>query len=67
MAKNKLPIAKASVETTETKAAEDREMKYRSEDALRDIERAEAHKRDKVLMKSVKQLAKSKIKCLSKL
>jgi len=65
MAKAKLPIAKASVEPVEVDNAE--RMRYRAEDALRDIERAEAHRKDKALMKSVKTLAKEKVKCLSKI
>lgn len=44
-----------------------RERKWKAEDALRDLERAEEHKRDKALMKDVKTLAKDKIKCLDKL
>lgn len=42
-----------------------RERKWKAEDALRDIERAEGHKRDKALMKDVKNCAKEKIKSLS--
>ncbi len=38
--------------------------KWRAEDALRDIERAEKHKRDASLMKDVKQLAQEKVKSL---
>lgn len=45
----------------------DREMKYRAEDALRDIERAETHRRDGELMKHVKKLAKDKVKSLDKI
>lgn len=41
--------------------------RYRAEDALRDIERAEGHKRDKSLMKDVKSLAKEKVKSLNKI
>lgn len=46
------------------KSYEDRERKYKAEDALRDIERAEGHRRDKNLMKDVKSLAKEKVKSL---
>lgn len=60
----KLPIAKASVEPIEDK---DSEKAYRTEEALRDLERAEKHRGDKELMKSVKQLAKAKMKHLGKL
>ena len=38
--------------------------KWRAEDALRDIERAEKHKRDKALMADVKALARDKVKSL---
>ena len=50
-------------------SAEDKERqrKYRAEDALRDIERAEAHKADKSLMKDVKCLAKEKMDAMKKL
>jgi hypothetical protein len=41
---------------------EERERKYRAERALEDIERAEKHKRDKGLMKDVKQCANEKLK-----
>lgn len=42
------------------------EKRWRAEDALRDIERAEGHKRDSELMKHVKQIAKEKMTNLSK-
>ncbi len=45
----------------------DRERKYKAEDALRDLERAEGHKRDKSLMSDVKKLAKDKIKSIQKI
>ncbi len=80
MAKNKLPVqdkpVKVHVVSNSTtsnaspmKAAESaeyeaKERKWRAEDALRDIQKAEEHKRDKALMKEVKTLAKEKIKCL---
>ena len=67
MAKKSLPIAKAAVPAMPTEADKDREMKWRAEDALRDIERAEAHKRDKDLMRHVKKHAKEKIKSMSKI
>jgi hypothetical protein len=44
------------------KGYEARERKYRAEDALRDIERAEKHRSDKSLMKDVKECAKEKMK-----
>ena len=40
---------------------------WRAEDALRDIERAEKHKRDKSLMADVKKLAQDKVKSLKDL
>jgi hypothetical protein len=43
------------------------DKKWRAEDALRDIERAEAHKRDKALMADVKELAQAKVKALKDL
>jgi predicted metal-dependent hydrolase len=46
---------------------EARERKWKAEDALKDIERAEAHKRDKGLMKDVKACAKEKMKAYGKL
>ncbi len=75
MAKNKLPTDKKPIPVTVVsnsttsnanpmKQDVDRERKWRAEDALRDIQRAEEHKRDKALMKEVKTLAKEKIKCL---
>lgn len=68
MAKKTLPVAKASVEPMmPTPADKDREMTYRAEEALRDIERAKKHETNKPLMKRVKQMAKEKIKCLGKI
>lgn len=67
MAKKTLPIAKASVPAMPTAVDKEREMKRRAEDALRDIERAEGHKKDKELMKHVKKHAKEKIKSMSKI
>jgi hypothetical protein len=78
MAKSKLPVATSSAsakavpvkivrdEPMETAKDESRERKWRAEDALRDIERAEQHKRDKMLMGDVKKLAKEKVKSLNK-
>ena len=50
-----------------SKDNEARERKWRAEDALRDIERAEKHKSDKALMKDVKLCAKEKMKAYGKL
>lgn len=49
------------------KSYEARERKYRAEDALRDLERAEGHKRDKALMADVKKLAREKADSLKKI
>lgn len=49
------------------KSYEASERKYRAEDALRDIERAEKHKRDAGLMSDVKALAKDKVASLKKI
>lgn len=38
--------------------------KWRAQDALRDLERAAEHKRDKALMADVKKLAADKVKSL---
>ena len=76
-AKNKLPVAtdkpvpvavvSTGLSSKPTKEDKDREMKYRAEDALRDIERAEGHKKDGELMGHVKKLAKEKIGSLKKI
>ncbi len=66
MAKKGLPTTASIAEPRETKAHEAEERKWRAEDALRDIERAEKHKADKSLMKDVKACAKEKMKALSK-
>lgn len=42
------------------------DMRWRAEDALRTISRAEEHKRDKHLMRHVKKLAKSHVKAVCK-
>jgi hypothetical protein len=79
MAKSKLPVATSSASAKavpvkivhdspmETAKDESRERKWRAEDALKDIERAEGHKRDKALMKDVKACAKEKMKAYGKL
>lgn len=41
------------------------ERKYRAEEALRTITRAEEHKRDRVLMKDVKACAREQAKTLN--
>ena len=52
--------------TANNKDYEAKEKRYRAEEALRDIERAERHKRDKELMKHVKSVAKEKIATMNK-
>lgn len=63
MAKNKLPV----VENAVAVSAPDNERKYKAQDALQCIERAEEYKRDRSLMKDVKGLARMKIKALGKI
>lgn len=62
--KNKLPVAMPSAGAT-AMAADD--MKYRAQDALQTIKRAEEYKSDKILMKHVKACAKQEMKALKKL
>lgn len=54
-------------ETGESSKDEARERKWKAEDALRDIQRAEQHKRDKSLMSDVKKLAKEQVNSLKKI
>ncbi len=76
--KSKLPVeplkaSKGAVpvkivgEATESPKDEARERKWKAEDALRDIQRAEQHKRDKALMADVKKLAKEQVSSLKKI
>ncbi len=62
---NKLPIASASVMPTMANAAQE-DMKYKAEDALRDIQRAETHRRDAKLMEHVKKLGREKMEALKR-
>lgn len=64
--KNPLPVA-MPVQSPKVESAADEARKWKTEDALRDIERAEAHKRDKSLMRDVKKLAKEKMNNLNKI
>lgn len=73
MAKKRLPIAKTSnVEVAapspykRTKEDEARERRYRAEDGLRAIQRAEEIKSDKKLMADVKALAQEQVSNLKK-
>lgn len=69
----KLPVATGNVpegpkDVMKVSPSQEKEMRrYRAEDALRDLERAEAHKRDSALMKDVKAMAKDKLNSLKKL
>ena len=63
-----LPVESLPINKPETTSRDDaRERKYRAEEALRDIERAEGHRRDKDLMRDVKACAKEKKKTYDKL
>lgn len=68
--KQKLPIAKStsSIPTPykPTKEDEARERRYRAEDGLRAIQRAEEVKADKNLMKDIKALANEQVNNLKK-
>ena len=68
---NKLPTSKAPipvkiVHDTPKAVSSNDDMKWRAEDAMRDLERAERHKGDPVLMKAVGSLAKEKMDSLKK-
>lgn len=68
--KNKLPIAKGSVAPSAPSMAPgtvNDDMKWKAEEALRTIERAEAHKSDPALMKHVKVLAGDKMLAMQKI
>lgn len=64
--KSSLPVATAEV-ARPSKESEARERRYRAEDALRALERAEECKRDSGLMKDVKKLAAEKMQALKKI
>lgn len=65
MAKNKLPTTDSPVVST-PREDDERERKYKAEDSLRTLERAEEIKKDRALMKDVKKVAKERIKNASK-
>lgn len=76
MAKSKLPVNKLPTNTVAadrpsshkpSKQELDRERRWKAEDAMRDLERAEAHKKDKALMSDVKQCAAEKIDSLKRI
>lgn len=69
--KSKLPVeslgcSPAKVSASESKEHEARERKYRAEDALRTMQRADEIKRDSGLMKDMKALAKEQMNSLKK-
>lgn len=75
-AKGKIPINKlakaiASVATTESDypspIKDNDNRKWKAQDALRDIQRAEEHRKDKSLMSDVKRLAKEQMTNLKKI
>lgn len=63
--KNALPIATA--DPVPSGKMKEQERRWRAEDALRSINRAEEFKQDKSLMKDVKALAKEQMASLSKI
>lgn len=65
MAKNKLPTTDSSVVST-PREDDERERKYKAEDALHTLQRSEEIRKDKSLMKDVKKVAKERIKNASK-
>ncbi len=67
MTKKTLPVADMNKPSIPTKEDKECEMKWKAEDALRDIERAEMHKKDKELMRHVKKHAKEKMKAMNKI
>lgn len=66
----KLPVASASVPecmpSKPTSAQKEQERRWKAEDALRSIQRAEEVKRDKDLMKDVRELATEQVNNLKK-
>jgi hypothetical protein len=64
--KNKLPVAQPEV-AVPSKDAKAQERRWRAEEALRCIDRAENFKQDKGLMKDVKALAKEQMSSLQKI
>lgn len=75
MAKSKLPVEKLKASKSkpiQVKIVHDSpevaksDRNWRAEDALRDIKRAEAHKRDAALMADVKKLAQDEVASLKK-
>ena len=69
LAKNKLPTSKepVAVKIVNDAPKVNDDIKWRAQDAMRDLERAEQHKRDPELMKHVKKAAKEKMDSLKKI
>ena len=65
--KKPIPVKIVSDSPMESKGYEERERKYRAEDALRTIKEYNKITSDKTLMKDVKQMAKSQMNDLKKL
>ena len=68
--KPKLPVAMPSTGISmckPTRADVEREKRYRAEDALRSIQRADEVRKDKDLMRDVKQYVREQNKIVSKL
>lgn len=70
MAKNRLakltnrPVSTMAEAPRASKEQMEHERRYRAEEALRTITRAEEHKRDRALMKDVKSCAREQAKTL---
>jgi len=65
--KKPIPVKIVHDKVEASPAHSDNEMKWKAQDALRDIQRAEKHKSDAKLMKHVKQLAKEDMKALKRI
>jgi len=67
-----LPVEKPAsnmavgVSSRMSKEDEDRERRWKAESALETIQRAEQHKKDKMLMRDVKAMAKEKMAAMKK-
>ena len=69
MAKSKLPTTNSmpvEVAPRMNRESEARERKYKAEDGLRTLQRAQEIKKDKGLLKDIKALAKEQLKAVSK-
>lgn len=66
MAKATRPQVKRNTRIMIGAASPDVDRKYRAEDALRTIQRADEVRRDAALMRDVKKLAKEQVRALNK-